>query len=106
MPLTEECPTILSEAGITETFAPNVAHTIHSLTLEDIRYFFKEDATEDNGIPTGNYTFHLHEAYEVKAINHRLCLTNITLTIYSSQMLKHIIAINSTLRSSQTLIFS
>ena len=30
-----------------------VAHTIHSLALEDIRYYFKSDATEDNGIPTG-----------------------------------------------------
>ena len=59
VPLREECPAILSKAGITETFAPNVAHTIHSLTLEDIRYFFKEDATEDNGIPTGKYKLRL-----------------------------------------------
>ena len=34
-------------------YAPMIAHSIHSLTLEDIRYFFEEDATEENGIPTG-----------------------------------------------------
>ncbi|XP_063675217.1 uncharacterized protein LOC134811979 [Bolinopsis microptera] len=50
----EECPRILDAAGISKMFAPMVAHSIHSLTLEDIRYFFKEDATEDNGVPTVN----------------------------------------------------
>ena len=34
-------------------YAPMIAHSIHSLTLEDIRYFFEEGATEENGIPTG-----------------------------------------------------
>ena len=41
------------EAGISDEFASMVAHTIHSLSLEDIRYYFKSDATEDNGIPIG-----------------------------------------------------
>ena len=55
-PTAEECPAIISKAGVSEAFGINVAHAVHSLTLEDIRYFFKEDATEDNGIPTGKLT--------------------------------------------------
>ena len=55
-PTAEECPAIISRAGVSEAFGINVAHAVHSLTLEDIRYFFKEDATEDNGIPTGKLT--------------------------------------------------
>ena len=43
----------MSEAGISDEFASMVAHTIHSLTVEDIRYYFKSDANEENGIPTG-----------------------------------------------------
>ena len=35
-------------------FAPMIAHSVHSLTLEDIRHFFDADATEENGIPTGS----------------------------------------------------
>ena len=42
----------MAEAEISDNFAKMVAHTIHSLTVEDIRYFFKSDATEENGIPT------------------------------------------------------
>lgn len=53
-PAREECPAVLEAAGVSPIFAPLVAHNIHSLTLEDIRYFFKEDATEENGIPTVN----------------------------------------------------
>ncbi|KAL5268627.1 hypothetical protein ACHWQZ_G002467 [Mnemiopsis leidyi] len=53
-PSPDQCPRILADAGVTEGFAPLVAHAIHSLALEDIRYFFKSDATEDNGIPTVN----------------------------------------------------
>jgi len=48
------CPTVLSEVGIDLYFGDTIAHTIHSLTLEDIRYYFKKDATVDNGIPTVN----------------------------------------------------
>ncbi|XP_063695349.1 uncharacterized protein LOC134826782 [Bolinopsis microptera] len=53
-PTSEECPRILDAAGVSKMFAPMVAHSIHSLTLEGIRYFFKEDATEENGVPTVN----------------------------------------------------
>jgi len=49
------CPTPLSEVGIDRYFGGMVAHTLHSLTLEDIRHYFKKDATADNGIPTVNY---------------------------------------------------
>ena len=50
---TGECPNILDAAGVSQMYSPMIAHSIHSLTLEDIRYFFEEDATEENGIPTG-----------------------------------------------------
>jgi len=49
------CPTPLSEVGIDRYFGGMVAHTLHSLTLEDIRHYYKKDATVDNGIPTVNY---------------------------------------------------
>ena len=52
-PTPDECPRIFENAGITKGFGGMVAHAIHSLTLEDIRYYFKSDATEENGIPTG-----------------------------------------------------
>ena len=48
-----------------------VAHSIHSLTLEDIRYFFKEDATEDNGIPTGKLS--LNSLDEVGGSHEEIC---------------------------------
>jgi len=48
------CPTPLSEVGIDLYFGGMVAHTMHSLTVEDIRYYFQKDATVDNGIPTVN----------------------------------------------------
>ena len=47
----------MKSAGLTPLFAPMVAHSIHSLTLEDLRYHFKDNATEDNGIPTVNPDF-------------------------------------------------
>lgn len=53
-PAAGECPNILDAAGVSQMFAPMIAHSIHSLTLEDIRYFFEEDATVENGIPTVN----------------------------------------------------
>jgi len=49
------CPTPLSEVGIDRYFGGMVAHTLHSLTLEDIRHYYKQDVTVDNGIPTVNY---------------------------------------------------
>ena len=44
----------MAEAGLSEWFPQLVAHSIHSLTVEDIRYYFKPEVTENNGIPTGN----------------------------------------------------
>ncbi len=31
-----------------------VAHGVHSMTLEDVRYYFRSDASAQNGIPTLN----------------------------------------------------
>lgn len=53
-PTLEQCPRVMLEAGLSANFAPMVTHSIHSLTVEDIRYYFKPDATEENGIPTVN----------------------------------------------------
>jgi len=54
-PTPETCPAIMESAGISEdTFAPMVTHAIHSLTLEDIIFYFKADATEQNNIPIAN----------------------------------------------------
>ena len=45
----------MKENGLTGRFPGAVAHGIHSITLEDIRYYFKADATEENNVPTLNY---------------------------------------------------
>lgn len=39
------------------SFYKGVSHGLHSLSLEEIRYFFKADAPEDNRIPTVNTDF-------------------------------------------------
>jgi len=39
------------------SFYKGVSHGLHSLSLEEIRYFFKSDAPEDNRIPTVNTDF-------------------------------------------------
>jgi len=41
--------------GLTKRFPGAVAHGIHSITLEDIRHYFKSNATEENNVPTLNY---------------------------------------------------
>ena len=48
------CQDELNAAGISSSFARNVAHRLHSLSLEDIQMFFKTDLGEENGIPTVN----------------------------------------------------
>ena len=48
------CSDTLQAGGVSPFFARNVAHRLHSLTLEDIRFFFKNDVTSDNGVPTVN----------------------------------------------------
>jgi len=49
------CLTPLSKVGIDPYFGDMIAHNMHSLTVEDIRYYFKKDADVDNGIPTVNF---------------------------------------------------
>jgi len=49
------CPKLMVDAGLDKQFGHAVAHRIHSLTLEDLRYYFKRDAPTDNGIPTVNF---------------------------------------------------
>ena len=39
------------------SFYKGVAHGLHSLSLEEIRYFFKAEAPENNRIPTINTDF-------------------------------------------------
>jgi len=51
----KSCLTPLSEVDIDRYFGGMVALTMHSLTLEDIRHYYKKDVTVDNGIPTVNY---------------------------------------------------
>ena len=41
--------------GLSKRFPGAVARGIYSITLEDIRYYFKPSATEENFIPTLNY---------------------------------------------------
>jgi len=54
-PSPDSCPSILTRAGIDpDNFVPFVTHSIHSLSLEDIRFYFKSDAQEENNIPTVN----------------------------------------------------
>jgi len=48
------CPRVMSKFGFDEYFGEAVAHRSHSLTLDDLRYYFKDDAPLDNGIPTIN----------------------------------------------------
>jgi len=48
------CRNELLEAGASPYFARNVAHRLHSLTLEDIQMYFKADVGDENGIPTVN----------------------------------------------------
>lgn len=54
-PPVPRCATVKREAGLTEGFPINVAHRLHSLTLEDLRYYFNSKAPVDNGIPTVNF---------------------------------------------------
>ena len=45
----------MTQNGLSPRFPGAVAHGIHSITLEDIRYYFKPNATEKNNVPTLNY---------------------------------------------------
>merc|ERR1719324_1584040 len=48
------CTDKLKTAGATEFFARNVAHRLHSISLEDIQKYFRAEVTEKNNIPTVN----------------------------------------------------
>ena len=53
-----QCKEVFANAGLNySSFFSGAAHGIHSLSLEEIRYFFKSDAPEDNKIPTVNIDF-------------------------------------------------
>ncbi len=40
-----------------DVYPKAVAHGVHSLNLESLRYFFEPDATEVNGIPNVNLNY-------------------------------------------------
>lgn len=50
----KKCSKSMIDSGLDNNFGEVVAHRIHSLTLEDLRYYFKDDAPVENGIPTVN----------------------------------------------------
>ena len=52
---TRHCTVKFSAHGMNfSSFYKGAAHGIHALSLEEIRYFFKADAPEENQIPTLN----------------------------------------------------
>merc|ERR1711955_2395 len=54
----EKCTDVFSKIGLNySSFWQGAGHGIHSLSLEEIRYFFKADAPEKNKIPTVNIDF-------------------------------------------------
>jgi len=51
----ETCKAAAEEAGVDfENFRYNVGHLIHSLTVEDVKFFFDENFPVENNIPTVN----------------------------------------------------
>jgi len=51
----DTCKAAAEQAGVDfENFKYNVGHVIHSLTVEDVRFFFDENFPIDNNIPTVN----------------------------------------------------
>merc|ERR1712142_754596 len=51
----ESCQAAAEQVGVDfENFHYNVGHMIHSLTVEDARFFFEENFPVDNDIPTVN----------------------------------------------------
>ena len=51
----DQCRRIMTEAGLSESFPQGVARSIQSITVEDIRDYFEQDVTKENGIPTGRF---------------------------------------------------
>ena len=62
------CDEVFSNAGLNySSFWKGAAHGIHSLSLEEIRYFFKAEAPEDNRIPTVNIDFRSEDVIHFSA---------------------------------------
>ena len=62
------CDEVFSKAGLNYSlFRKGAAHGIHSLSLEEIRYFFKAEAPEDNRIPTVNIDFRSEDVIHFSA---------------------------------------
>jgi len=54
----QTCSEIFENQGMNySSFSVGAGHGVHSLSLEELRYFFKEDAPEHNKIPTVNFDF-------------------------------------------------
>ena len=52
--LAPTCEDEMQKGGLTPSFANSVAHRLHSLTVEDIEYYFSDAASKDNDFPTVN----------------------------------------------------
>ena len=51
IPNDSTCCTVMTAAGIdVDTFNMSVAHGIHSITVEDLNYYFDAAVSEQNGI--------------------------------------------------------
>ena len=62
------CDEVFSNAGLNySSFWKGAAHGIHSLSLEEIRYFFEPEAPEDNKIPTVNIDFRSEDVIHFNA---------------------------------------
>ena len=54
----ESCEAAASAAGVNiASFAHSVGHSIHSITVEDVQFFFDPDFTIENTIPTANVRY-------------------------------------------------
>ena len=54
----QSCSAVFADHGMNYTaFHKGVAHGVHALSLEEIRYFFQAEAPEENLIPTVNTDF-------------------------------------------------
>jgi len=63
-----DCYDVFGNAGMNySSFWLDAAHGIHSLSLEEIRHFFKPDAPEDNKIPTVNIDFRSEDVIHFSA---------------------------------------
>ena len=62
------CEEVFSNAGLNySSFWKGAAHGIHSLSLEEIRYFFDAEAPENNKIPTVNIDFRSEDVIHFSA---------------------------------------